>query len=539
MIRLRLLPLLLLGLLALPASAQQVPLQSGPVTAGHAPMYVNSGNGQPVIQDSGPAAGGQTGLGMGEGLYIARGTGTPPYIGQGTGPSGTNWCDYDAPISNPAGYHFLCLSANAQGGGLMVYGAGGIATPLPLSVIINGVQSSWATVTSVGLSMPAEFSVAGSPVTSSGTLAATWASESANRVLASPNGTSGTPGFRALVSGDMPLPGPSSLGAVNSHAAVTHQFITQIGTDGAIAAAQPAFTDVSGTATIAQGGTGQTSANAALNALLPSQTGNAGKGLFTDGTNATWTPVSGSGTVTSVALTAPSEFAVTGSPVTASGTLALAWANPVTVAHGGTGLASGTSGGIPYFSGTTSIASSGALTASHVVLGGGAGASPTVLASLGTTTTLLHGNAAGAPTFAAVALATDVSGQLPTANGGTGAANLNGIVQAGTTNTITTGYTLTPFNIGTVTTGTTTLSGANGNYQYMTDNGASTIAAPAADTAIDVLITNGASAGTLTFSGFTVGSNTGDTFDTVNGHKFLLNVIRINGTSTYLVKALQ
>ena len=42
------------------------------------------------------------------------------------------------------------------------------------------------------------------------------------------------------------------------------------------------------------------------------------------------------------------------------------------------------------------------------------------LSSLGTTTTLLHGNAAGAPTFAAVSLTADVSGILPEANGGTG-----------------------------------------------------------------------------------------------------------------------
>jgi hypothetical protein len=40
--------------------------------------------------------------------------------------------------------------------------------------------------------------------------------------------------------------------------------------------------------TIAQGGTGQTTANAALNALLPSQTSNAGKIIKTDGTNTAW-----------------------------------------------------------------------------------------------------------------------------------------------------------------------------------------------------------------------------------------------------------
>ena len=80
----------------------------------------------------------------------------------------------------------------------------------------------------------------------------------------------------------------------------------------------------------------------------------------------------------------------------------------------------GTSGGIPYFSSGTAWASSGALTASRIVLGGGAGAAPTVLGSLGTTTTVLHGNAAGAPTFGAVSLTADVSGTLPIANGGTG-----------------------------------------------------------------------------------------------------------------------
>lgn len=43
---------------------------------------------------------------------------------------------------------------------------------------------------------------------------------------------------------------------------------------------------------IASGGTGQTTANAALNALLPTQTGNATKYLQTDGTNTTWDAIS-------------------------------------------------------------------------------------------------------------------------------------------------------------------------------------------------------------------------------------------------------
>jgi hypothetical protein len=70
-----------------------------------------------------------------------------------------------------------------------------------------------------------------------------------------------------------------------------------------------------------------------------------------------------SGTVTSVAQSFTGGLiSVGGSPITTSGTLAL------TVA--------GTSGGVPYFSSGTTWASSAALAANAVVLGGGAGAAP-------------------------------------------------------------------------------------------------------------------------------------------------------------------
>jgi hypothetical protein len=46
------------------------------------------------------------------------------------------------------------------------------------------------------------------------------------------------------------------------------------------------------------------------------------------------------------------------------------------VAGGGTGITSGVSGGIPYFSSTTTIASSGLLPANAIVTGGGAGSAP-------------------------------------------------------------------------------------------------------------------------------------------------------------------
>lgn len=120
------------------AEAQSTLLQAGPVTPGHAPMYLNSGSSQAVGQDSGPAAGGSPGVGLSELGLTARGTGTPPYIGQGTGPNGENFCDNDAPITNATGYHYLCLSANAHGGGLIAYGAVGSAPQLPLFIDLNG-----------------------------------------------------------------------------------------------------------------------------------------------------------------------------------------------------------------------------------------------------------------------------------------------------------------------------------------------------------------------------------------------------------------
>ncbi len=109
------------------------------------------------------------------------------------------------------------------------------------------------------------------------------------------------------------------------------------------------------------------------------------------------------------------------------------------------------------------VTHTGTLTANQVVIGNGA-ADLKVLGTLGTTTTLLHGNAAGAPTFAAVDLAADVTGNL-------GVSHLN----SGTSATNTTfwrgdGTWATPAGTGTVT---TTGSPASGNLSKF--SGASSI----------------------------------------------------------------
>lgn len=72
--------------------------------------------------------------------------------------------------------------------------------------VIDRLDSFGAgTVTSVGLSLPNIFTVSGSPVTTSGTLSATLASQTQNHVFAAPgSGGNGSPAFRALVAGDIP-----------------------------------------------------------------------------------------------------------------------------------------------------------------------------------------------------------------------------------------------------------------------------------------------------------------------------------------------
>jgi hypothetical protein len=61
-------------------------------------------------------------------------------------------------------------------------------------------------VTSVALSAPAEFSVSGSPVTTSGTLTFAKANQNANLIYAGPSsGGAAAPTFRALVAADIPV----------------------------------------------------------------------------------------------------------------------------------------------------------------------------------------------------------------------------------------------------------------------------------------------------------------------------------------------
>jgi len=178
------------------------------------------------------------------------------------------------------------------------------------SVTVNGkglvtaVSSGTAPVTSVTGTSPVVSSGGATPAIS---LAAAYgdtlnpyASKTANFILAAPDGSAGVPTFRAVVAADIPTLNQNTTGTASN---------------------------VTGTVAIANGGTGQTTATAAFNALSPvTSTGDLiiGNGansatrlaigannyvLTSNGTTATWAVATGSGaTITNDTTTATNLY---------------------------------------------------------------------------------------------------------------------------------------------------------------------------------------------------------------------------------------
>lgn len=111
-------------------------------------------------------------------------------------------------------------------------------------------------------------------------------------------------------------------------------------------------------------------------------------------------------------------------------------------------------------------------------------------------------------------------------------------LKADVSDNLTVGFTSSTSNQGTKSSGTFTPDPTVSNFQHYINGGAHTLAPPASNCAISILITNNASAGTITTSGFTVAPK-GDAFTLTNAHKFMCTITVNNGNSVLSVAALQ
>jgi hypothetical protein len=164
-------------------------------------------------------------------------TGVVAVLNGGTGQ--TSYVDGELLIGNSTG-NTLTKSTLTAGTGISITNGGG-------SITINATNAG--AVTSVTGTSPVVSSGGATPnislASGYGDTQNPYASKTANFFLAAPNGTAGVPTFRAVVAADIPTLNQNTTGTAGN---------------------------VTGVVAIANGGTGQTTANPAFNALAPTTT---------------------------------------------------------------------------------------------------------------------------------------------------------------------------------------------------------------------------------------------------------------------------
>ena len=246
---------------------------------------------------------------------------------------------------------------------------------------------------------------AGNPVVTGTSISSTWANNTMNDIANALTGSVASDG-QTPMTGNLAMGGNKVTGLANGTNptdAVTYSQLTGLApatTGSAVLAGNGSggFTNVTlDTGLSYSSGT----LSADIDGLLPSQTGNAGKVLTTDGSTTSWSSAGAGGTVSSVAASGGTTgLSFSGSPITTTGTLTLS--GTLAVTSGGTGSTtasgaltnllpdqSGNSGKFLTTNGSTtswSSAGTGTVTSVGVSAGSGISVSGSPITSSGTIT---------------------------------------------------------------------------------------------------------------------------------------------------------
>jgi hypothetical protein len=277
-----------------------------------------------------------------------------------SGSSGITLADGGAQSTLTISLTGAAASLNAAGNGFAVKTGGSTVTARAIQVTGSGLQITNGD------------GVSGNPVISLSGLAAQFAGFSGTGLIAVVGGSTvagrnivGTAGQITVVNGDASAGSPTlsltntgvvaaSYGGANKTLSATVDAQGRLSSLSEAAIAIDASQITNGQVPVVRGGTGASTPDGAVTNLLPSQSGQIGKVLATDGTNTFWL-AAGVGSVTSVNVSGGTTGLTTsGGPVTTVGTITLG--GTLNVASGGTGATTLT--GYVKGAGTTALTAS-------------------------------------------------------------------------------------------------------------------------------------------------------------------------------------